>query len=65
MSSELLRAFLYEFNAVTYNRPSSSHLSSHTLKNSTYCHPGVALDASEVRDAPTKMRHEVTLNSSH
>jgi len=64
MSSELLRAFLYEFYAVAHDRLSSSHLSGHTLNSSTYYRSDITLEVSELRNVTTKKIHQVSLKSS-
>ena len=57
MSSELLRAFLCEFYAITQDRSSSTQLKNHTLNASTHYRPDIAPEASELRDTVAKHRH--------
>ena len=63
MSSELLRAFLHEFCTIINGISSSTQLTNHTLNAATYCRPDITLEASELRDAASKIRH-VTVHKS-
>ena len=56
MSSEFLRAFLCEFHVITHDRSSSTQLTNHTLNAPTHYRPDITPEASELRDAATKIR---------
>ena len=55
MSSELLRAFLYERYAHTQDHTSSSRLIDHAIN--THFHPEISDVASKLRDDATRLRH--------
>ena len=65
MSSELLRTFLHEFYAITHYKSSSTQLTNHTLNAATHHRPDITPEASELRDAATKIRHETENKSKY
>ena len=58
MSSELLYAFLCKLYAFTHDRSSFAQLTNHTLSAATHYRPDITLEASHLRDATTKTRHD-------
>ena len=62
-SSDLLRAFLYEFYALTQDRVSPSYLNSHTLNSATHYRPDITSEVSELRNATTNKRHQASFKS--
>ena len=57
MSSDQLRAFLYEFCAIAQDRVSPHALNSHTLNSVTHYRPDISSAAHELRNTATYKRH--------
>ena len=58
MSSNQLRAFLYEFYAITQDIVSSSELNNHNLNSATHYRPDVSTTAQEQMNAATYKRYQ-------
>ena len=58
MSTEQLRAFLYEFYAFTQDLESHRLLHDHTLHSATHYRPDITMAAFERRNAATHRRHQ-------
>ena len=58
MSSDQLRAFLYEFYAIAQDIVSSSELNNHNLNSATHYRPDISTTAQEQRNAATYKLHQ-------